>query len=154
MEGLDLILNAEGLTPRQKKKLSIEAERALGKSSLYYLAKEILGYKDISENFHKPICDTLNFYRKEWQFHLHPRGHFKSTLITICETIQDLLINPNETILITNAVLGNSASFLKEIKSHFLFNEKFRALYPEYIPKSSADEGTQEAFTVPARTDK
>lgn len=141
------------LTERQKAALSREAERLLCKQDLFYLAKNVLGYKDMSE-YHRNISNTIMKYKKEWQLHLHPRGHFKSTLITVAETVQNILINPNETILITNAVLGNSISFLREIKSHFIHNERFRQLFPEYCPSKSSEEGTSESFTTPARTEK
>lgn len=152
MSDIGTLLKESALTERQRARLTFEAEKLLCKSDLFYLAKNVLGYKDITEAYHKPIADTLRKYDNSWQFHLHPRGHFKSTLITVSETVQELLNNPNETILITNAVLGNSISFLKEIKSHFIQNEKFRSLFPEYCPKSTAEEGNQESFTTPART--
>ena len=151
---LNEILKDETLSQKEKEKLLLEAERSLCKTDLFYLAKKVLGYKDLSEKYHRPIADALTKYKKDWQFHLHPRGHFKSTLITVAETIQDLLINPNETILITNAVLANAASFLKELKSHFLHNERFKRLFPEYIPRSAAEEGNSESFTVPCRTER
>lgn len=47
---------------------------------------------------------------------LIPRGHLKSTFITIAGTIQRLAKNPNERILIVNAVWDTARQFLKEIK--------------------------------------
>lgn len=145
---------AEDLTGRQRAKLAYEAERLLCKNDLYYLAKEVLGYKDMSPGYHRILADTIRTYKDEWQLHLHPRGHFKSTLLTVSETIQAIINNPNETILIVNAVLGNSVSFLREIKSHFLGNERFRYLFPEFVPNKASEEGTTDAFTTPARIDK
>lgn len=147
------ILQDPALTERQKVALTREAERILCKKDLFYLAKNILGYKDVAE-YHRGISATIDSYKNEWQLHLHPRGHFKSTLITVAETIQNILINPNETILITNAVLGNSISFLKEIKSHFIYNERFRELFPEHAIDKKAEYGTSETFTTPARTEQ
>lgn len=152
MNDLNEFINSPNFSGRQKAKLAREAERLLCKKDLFYLAKEVLGYSDLTEGFHKPITDTLTHYWDKWQFHLHPRGHFKSTVITVAETIKDILNNPNETILITNAVLSNSQAFLREIRSHFIQNEKFRNLFPEYCPQKSSEEGNSESFTTPARS--
>jgi len=35
----------------------VECERA--KSDLFYLAKEILGYSDLTESIHRPLCDLV-----------------------------------------------------------------------------------------------
>lgn len=53
----------------------------------------------------------------------------KTTEITVSWTIQQLLNNPNLRIFITNEKLDNSKSFLREIKTHFEKNDKFRFLY-------------------------
>lgn len=154
MDNLKDIISDGALTTYEKAKLVHKLERDLCKNNLFYLAKEVLGYKDLSEDYHKPIADALSYYKNDWQFHLHPRGHFKSTLITVAESIQQILNDPDITILITNAVLSNAASFLKELKSHFIYNEKFRALFPEFATKSTSDEGNNEAFTVLPRKNK
>ena len=149
---LEKLIKAPGFSDRQKNRLAEEAERILCKKDLYYLATHVLGYKDLYRPYHEPICNSLLAYKAEWQLHLHPRGHFKSTLITIAESIQDILNNPDITILIANAILGNSIAFLRELKSHFIANERFRQLFPEFAVRDAAGEGTTEAFTVPCRT--
>lgn len=154
LESLDSFLRQTGLSDRQKASLVNKAERQLAQQDLYYLASNVLGYKDLFKPYHMPICNALSVFRDQWQLHLHPRGHFKSTIITIAESIQDLLNNPNTTILIVNAILGNSIAFLRELKSHFIYNEKFRSLFPEFAIHDAADEGTTEAFTVVCRDKK
>lgn len=82
---------------------------------------------------------------------LMPRGHLKSTVATIAHKIQWILNYPNIRILISAATGDQVHGFLREIKSHFQYNDTFRWLYPEFCPsaKKAAEFGNQEQFTVP-----
>lgn len=148
---IKLIELSPELSPPEKSKLITRIKRELCKRDLFFLINQILGYKDVTD-WHKSLCNSTTLYKDWWHLHLHPRGHFKSTLLTIGENIQDILINPNITILITNAVLDKSKAFLREIKSHFQYNNLFRDLFPEHNVDERKQEGTQESWTSPART--
>ena len=64
--------------------------RERGKRDLFFLAKSILGYKDLTTRVHQPICDffiqkdgTKSMYEQDAiknRLLLFPRGHFKTTL--------------------------------------------------------------------------
>ena len=56
---------------------------------------------------------------------LIPRGHLKSTLVTIGWVIQQLTIDPTLRILIASANLKNAQGFLEAIKNHIRFNPEF-----------------------------
>lgn len=102
------------------------------KKDLAYLMTEILGYKNLA-SIHQEVAQTLTKVEtgKKRGLFLLPRGHLKSTEITISYTIQRILRDPNVRILITNALLDNSKGFLREIKSHFEKNERLTALFGE-----------------------
>jgi len=102
--------------------------RQLCREDLHYLAKDVLGYNRITEHYHKQMAMDIDSPRYRFKLLLHPRGHFKSTLGTEARSIQKLLRNPNERILITNAKLDNSRKFLRAIANHFHNNSKFRWL--------------------------
>lgn len=85
------------------------------------------------------------------------RGAFKSTIITIAHTIQLMLIWPDIRILIaSHKKEGGSQKFLGSIKDHFIRNERFRKLFPEYCPKPNQvgqmEWGTSEQVTLPNRS--
>ena len=85
------------------------------------------------------------------------RGAFKSTIITIAHTIQLMLIWPDIRILIaSHKKEGGSQKFLGSIKDHFMRNERFRALFPEFCPKPNQagqmEWGTSEQVTLPNRS--
>ncbi len=152
----DILKDAEGvihgLTEGQKFNLSRDAERDLGMRSTYYLARYILGYTKLSRRFHVALCRHYDKHLYDLQLHLHPRKHYKTTLITIAGKIRLALLDPNITICIIANTLNNSQTFLKEIRAHFIGNEKFRDLYPEHAVDKKREEGTVDRFTTPART--
>jgi hypothetical protein len=140
------------LSSGEKLRLSIEAERALGKRDTYYLTKHILGYDKLNDTFHRAMCRFFDQHINEVQLHLHPRGHYKTTCQTIGGKTRLALMNSNTTIMIIANTIQNAESFLREIKMHFIANEKFRRLYPEHAVNTRKEEGTSDAFTTPART--
>lgn len=230
-----------------------ELERERAKSDLFYLAHDILGYSDLTESIHRPLCDLVQSVNPliihlrdraaapptpggrvprydakaeharnvaEWEARqggavksdgdstsgtggvglgvadTHPkfcknfnlpnyksindlaaaqiiqfnpeartrlfllfRGAFKSTIITIAHTIQLMLLWPDIRILIaSHKKEGGSQKFLGSIKDHFIRNERFRALFPEFCPKANAagqmEWGTSEQVTLPNRSSK
>lgn len=132
--------------------ISYEAERELAKRSTYYLAKEVLEYKDLNESFHQALCHFYDRHLFDLQLHLHPRKHFKTTLITVAGKMRLALINPNVTICICANTVSNAETYLREIRNHFLKNDKFRDLFPEHAPVRKREEGTSDRFITPART--
>lgn len=107
--------------------------RTVCKADIWFLAYHVLGYKDIDTDLHHEMCDVWGRRAKRrvtlW---LVPRGHLKTTLLTITDAIQEKLRDPNHRHLITNAKLDNAEAILGEIKGHFESNELLRWLFPEY----------------------
>jgi predicted phage terminase large subunit-like protein len=142
----------EGLTKGQRLRLSQEAERELGKRDTYYLTKHILQYDQLNNRFHLALCRHHDLHYFKCQLQLHPRKHFKTTIITIGGNVRFVLNDPDTTICIICNTLANSSDILKELKAHFIGNDKFKALYPEHAVHFAREEGTHDKFTTPART--
>ena len=86
---------------------------------------------------------------------LVPRGHLKSTIVTIAHNIQWLLNYPNIRIRLHSATAKQVEGFYRELRSHFISNQNFRDLFPEFVPtgKKSGkveDFGNMEGFDTPA----
>ena len=126
----------------------IQEIRERGKKDLLFLAKYILGYKELEETVHRPMC---SFYQRpeKKKLILAPRGSFKTSLLTVAGTIQNILNDPNIRILLDNAVLGNSMAWLREIRGHFERNEKFRQVYGDWV---GTGIWTDKRIIVPQRT--
>jgi len=109
------------------------------KTSLWYLCTEILGYDLFTEEFHKPMLDEMDCERISGAsrvLDLWPRGHYKTT-VEIGQIIQDILIDPNDTILVCHAVDDEVQKIVQECGTHFLQNKKLRGLLPEIMPHPS-----------------
>lgn len=108
----------------------INAARELSKTSLRFLCEQFLGYKDWDV-----VHDDLEvFLRKPARKKalLLPRGHLKSTFVTIAFSIQHILKNPNVRILIGNQVWDMSRTFLREIKAQ-LEGSQLKYLFGEFM---------------------
>jgi predicted phage terminase large subunit-like protein len=152
--------------------------RQRARVDLLFLCNHILGYKDVSRQVHGEIIDHLQHFKGGsdhiteaghihftpacdlWQLEgprnnliLFPRGHLKTTIITIAHTIQWILNYPDIRMLISTATGDQVKKMMAEIKGHFQFNNTFRLYFQEYCPqaKRAADWGSQEEFTVPNR---
>jgi len=115
------------------------------KYNAYFLAKDLLGFKDLTPTFHyKYICKKLGEPRQKLiRLWLIPRGFFKTTILTVTHSIQLQLNKPNIRILIVSGVLANSVSMVSLIGHQYLTNKRFRILFPEWCPaKPQAPETT------------
>jgi predicted phage terminase large subunit-like protein len=110
---------------------------AHGRNDLMFLAKGVLGYKDITESAHGALCIYVDTNSSQFKLMLMPRDHLKTTLVTITGNIQRALRNPNERILIANESATNAERMLRGIRQHCESNKVFRALYSDVIPKDT-----------------
>lgn len=145
---------------RQHPENFVKSERARelmglqGKRDLFYLTSVILGYDRLTKDTHGPVCrfhDTCELYRRMF---LYPRTHFKSTIITISGSIQDIVVDPNVTMLLGAATDKNAQRFLEEIKRHFMNNQVLRWLFPELMWESDrqAPRWNKQEMEVPRDT--
>ena len=138
-------MSAEPIDPA-----SHEAIRQVAKADLYFLARRLLGYQDLTPGFHLPLCQRIETtpYRKNlW---LLPRDFFKTSIITVARSIQLFLRDPNIRILIASNKAENAEAMLREIKGH-LINPILQALFPEILwmdPAHQAEQWTTGAITV------
>lgn len=105
-------------------------------TNLYALCTEILGYDKLTETFHRPMLDDLDVQRREGvkrSMELWPRGHYKTT-VRIGQMVQDLLIDPDDTILVSHAVEDEVHKIVEECGQHFQKNKELRGLRSEIMP--------------------
>lgn len=130
--------------------------RAKAKRDLFFFNYSILGYTRLSENLHGHLCRHIQATEEDrFRLYLLPRGHFKSTVITIGHTIQVVLpyddidrqhdeittplpwpnsLGTNCRALIVHEVQSSAARYLFSITSHFTQNPTLMALFPEAVP--------------------
>ncbi len=117
-------------------KAAIAMIRKIAFNDLYYLAQEILLYRDLYEPLHGDYCDYLGYTEKnnKGSLSLIPRSHYKSTIATIARSIWWIIRDPNVTIGLGSATQTNSKKFLKEIRNH-LESGRLHAIWPEIFYK-------------------
>jgi hypothetical protein len=123
--------------------------RLVGKEDLYVLSKGILGYKDINRDTHGAFCAFVANEEKLRRMGLMPRGHLKSTIATVSDSVRLALKDPdNNRILIGGETATKAEGFLSEIKGHFEKNQLLKELYPEIVPDKFAGPGIQWSTTI------
>lgn len=121
---------------------TIEFLRESAKNDLYTLSKGILGYKDVDPDVHGEACIRIVEEPKLRRLWLFARGHLKSTLFTVADSIRITLVDPVEArTLIVNEIERTAADFLTEIKNHWEQNALLRQLFPELVPKRLSGPG-------------
>ena len=134
----------ELLTLEQK----LEREKIL-KNPLYLMHK-YLGYTDINYNLHGKIVNIAIHNQYSRIGFLLPRGHLKSSVLTIGLTMWKILNNQNIRIGIGNAVFDKASEFLEEIKEHFK-NPELIKLFPDILyekPEREAPVWRNDAIVV------
>ena len=119
--------------------------------SLYYLCKEVLGYKDVVPHVHGDMCDFATNPRfGRFRQATVPRSWFKTWTLTIGKAIwltlpdEDGLFKsifpykgPNARILIASNVIDNAAKMVNKIKSEWQNNDRLKAAFPELVPDTN-----------------
>ncbi|MFA5715186.1 MAG: hypothetical protein WC998_05575 [Candidatus Paceibacterota bacterium] len=136
--------------------INLTTERKKYQENSYFLAKDLLGFKDLSVDFHyKNICKRLDQPRnKSIRLWLIPRGFFKTTILTITHAISLQINNPSIRIAIISSVLGNAEDMVTAIGFPYLTNDRFRMYFSGYCPKkpgSPETKWTSQEIHVPNR---
>lgn len=152
----------QSLSPEERKKLLIQKILELEaikkqQKALHYLRdlftfnKEILHVEDGGQAlapFHDEMCKFV-MQPSGKKLMLLPRGHLKSTLVTVGYSLLRIAENPEVRILIANATYDMATSFLGQIKKHLQGNETFRNYYGDM--SSNAEKWSENMITVPKR---
>lgn len=128
-------------------KEEIQEIKDLAAKSLFFLSTQFLGYKDW-DTVHDDVEKFLRKPARKKALML-PRGHLKTSLVTIGFTIQQILKNPNIRILIGNGVWDIARKFLSEIKAQ-LETSQLKYLFGEFeSARWNADEIIVKQRTKP-----
>lgn len=124
-----------------------EFRRQLCQTDLKYLCRNVLGFKEW-DTCHDELTAFLDGSKKRFKLILMPRGHLKTSVVTIAKSIQHLLNDPNTSILLCNAVWDNARSFLREIKDYLSGKSDLPALFGKF----ESELWNQEELIIRQRT--
>lgn len=119
----------------------LENMRELCKHDNFFLGKFILGYDELDEAAHGPLCNFMATCDDQYRMVLVFRGFFKST-INNTDAIREGIADPDHSRqLIINEIEDNAIDFLTEIKNHWESNVLLRFLFRDLIPDKFVGPG-------------
>jgi predicted phage terminase large subunit-like protein len=123
----------------------VEHLRWLARNDLYFLLVHLLNNTVMAgywpgERKRSPLAAQW-FYDRTKEVELEPngfcdqwsRGAGKSTIITYAKTIQDILVDPEQTFCILSHTRPIAKAFLSQIKIEFEQNERLKELFPDIL---------------------
>jgi predicted phage terminase large subunit-like protein len=142
-----------------------KALRKLAKESLWFLTTTVLGYKKMSEELHAHLFAWMHATEAKFQFReiLLPRGHYKSTGLTVADSIRAGLpddsgnapwpycLGPEIRLCIVHETDKSAQRFLYQIASHFLGNPILMGLFPEVIPSYKVQRINKGELELPRK---
>lgn len=140
---------------------TISTLRRRAKTDLFFLCN-LLGYDKLSVNFHGHFCNWLTISQNErYRMILLPRGHYKSTIMTLAEAIQIVLpddkgdqpwprnLGTDCRLLIAHETAEGASRFLGAIQQQFLTNPLLLALFPDAIPIKGKHKLNSQELVLP-----
>lgn len=124
-------------SPEQVYDIDLDLMREHAKSSLYFLAKGILGFSWLVPHIHLPVGMLLQDRSERRKKFVLPRGWLKTTVCTIAYPIFRAINDPNIRILLAQNNRDNARKKLKQIKDLWDKNPLLRALFPDLLPTAS-----------------
>ncbi|KKL28782.1 hypothetical protein LCGC14_2371700, partial [marine sediment metagenome] len=136
--------------------------RKRAKVDLFFLIYGVLGYDNLTESLHGHLCSWLR--RRSEDFYklvLMPRGHYKTTICTIGDSIQIALpddtglepfprnLGPDVRILLGHETAEGASRFNYEITGHFVANPTLMGLFPECVPNPRHQRMNKRELELP-----
>lgn len=143
----------------------IERMKLMAKTDLMFLGT-LLGYDKLSPNLHGHLSNWMIETRGcLYRLILKPRGHYKSTIATVIDSVQIGLPNvanvqtyphclgPSVKLLIAHEVRETACDFLYEIAAAYTRKAGLLALFPESIPFKGKQRVNKDELDLPNRID-
>lgn len=127
-------------------KMSCILGRMKAGEDLGWLCWDLLGFRDLS-GFHREVFEALGEGATRYLF-LLPRGHLKSSIVTVGYTIQRVIRDPNIRVLIDSSTWENARSFLRSIRGH-LTSKRMQEIFPVTFTTDN-----QDSLTLSTRENK
>lgn len=115
--------------------------KALCLGDLFFLLVHGMRRKDLNNDWCFARCREVQMY-PDGYLDLWAREHYKSTIITVGLTIQNVLADPGITVGIFSHTRPIAKAFLRQIKREFETNQVLQNLFPHICPPSNGEMRT------------
>ena len=127
----------------------LSAYRALILNDLWFVLNFVMKIPNSNHRFVVRACREVEGGPKDYTLDVWAREHFKSTIITIGETVQWVLANPDSATGIFSYARPEAKKFLGSLKSLFQNEPMLKACFPDVVwnncerdaPQWSLDDG-------------
>jgi hypothetical protein len=154
------IVNEMGSANFNPNKEASSLMRELGFVSLFYFINGFLmpygPYQALDDSLSLDMC---NFRQSEYCLQdgaraacFMPRGFSKSRVFTHGGGTWDLLRDPDEQMLIVNAIYNKAEEFIHIIERNFDSNDLIKQFYPDYVPGINGGSVNKDYMVLPNRT--
>lgn len=116
-------------------------------NSLYFFAKGVLGFNKLTPTLHKSLCEFLENPHQR-KLVVLPRGHYKTTIISISYVMWLSIRDPNIRILIASCTSTNAQKIISLVRAKWERCETLRWLFPEIVPDVQKLRWTDSAATI------
>ncbi len=133
---------------------SPEEKRELARTDLFYLLVKLMGRPDMDNDWCFARCREVAA-NPDGYLDLWAREHYKSTIITVGKTIQDILNDPEITVGIFSHTRPIAKSFLRQIKRELESNEELKELFPDVLfasPKRESQQWSEDSGLIVKRS--
>ncbi len=89
--------------------------RQIALEDFYVFCTEVMGFKDLYEPLHRPLCDLIANDKIKRKLILLPRGHFKTTIVSICYPLWRLIQDTSRRIALCSKAAAKAEENLDEL---------------------------------------
>jgi hypothetical protein len=128
-----------------------EVREALN-TDLFLFAWTIFGYQDMNADLHGQLCSLLEAWGEPDYRRLLiqiPRGHLKSSLCTIANSLWQVCKDPDAPVAIFNEREDNTKKWLKTIREVVERSRIFQEVYRDILPPGIHPEDEAKGITRP-----
>lgn len=130
-----------------------KAVRALALGDLFFLLVYVLRREDVNNDWLYHRCREVAADPDD-HLDLWARGHYKSTIITFALTIQEILADPELTVLFLSYNRPTAKAFLVQVKRELEDNQFLKWLFPDVLwgdPEKEAPKWSEDGGLVVRR---
>lgn len=129
--------------------------RGLILDDLFFIVYFVFQIEEANHPFVLKACRDVEVGEKDYTLDIWGRYHYKTTVITKAETIQEILKNPEERIGIFSHTKSQAKSFLRGIMTILEKSEMLKICFPDILfenPANQAPKWSEEDGIIVKRT--